>query len=187
MLADSSSARRSPPSSGALAAAMGSTHSATDGSPWHEATLQAKWAFPPHVSSVTRRDKAWRFDSSDQQFELEAYPSFRPGTTDVGFAFSPTNDLYPKYRVQADLYQMLPLGLEAAVGYRHMQFGSAVNMVVLVLSKYYAYLALRGPLVHHARRRRHQRLGIRNRPPLPGPAHAGLTMATASPRKSSAA
>jgi YaiO family outer membrane protein len=104
--------------------------------PWHEATLQVKRAFS--LGSVFVRDyQAWRFDSSDNQVELEAFPKIRKGTyADVAVAFATTRELYPIYRVQADVYQSLPAGFEMSLGYRHLQFGSGVNMCVVTAGKY---------------------------------------------------
>jgi YaiO family outer membrane protein len=104
--------------------------------PWHEATVQAKRK-TPMGAVILRVYEAWRFDSQSQQVELEAFPRIRDGTyADVAVAVSPDAELYPKYRLQADLYQSLPFGLEASIGYRHLQFGSGVDMGVITLGKY---------------------------------------------------
>ena len=87
--------------------------------------------------------EAWRSYSldgvytNDSQFELEAYPRIREGTyANVGVAVSPNAELYPKYRLQIDVYQSLPLGFEASLGYRHLQFSSGVDMGVVTVGKY---------------------------------------------------
>ncbi|HKQ68790.1 MAG TPA: YaiO family outer membrane beta-barrel protein, partial [Polyangiaceae bacterium] len=81
--------------------------------------------------------EARRFQTNDAQIELEAFPKIREGTyADVAVAASPEASLYPKYRLQGDVYQSLPLGFEASIGYRHLQFGSGVDMGVVTLGKY---------------------------------------------------
>ncbi len=105
-------------------------------SPWHEATLSGKRA-TPWGSVIVRGYEAWRFDTTDTQLELETYPKIREGTyANVALAFSPVAELYPTYRLQADLYQSLPYSFEASLGYRHLQFGSGVNIAVISVSKY---------------------------------------------------
>jgi YaiO family outer membrane protein len=70
--------------------------------------------------------------------ELEAFPHIRPGTyADVSAAYSPDANLFPHYRVAADVYQSLPNGFEASGGYRLFRFGGSVNMVTGSLGKYY--------------------------------------------------
>jgi YaiO family outer membrane protein len=106
--------------------------------PWHEVGIQGKrtlsWG-----SMLARAYNAWRFDTNDQQFEVEAFPTFRPGTYgDVAVAIAPRGELYPVYRLQLDLYQSLPIGFELSAGYRLMRFGDHVNMIVLTANKYWS-------------------------------------------------
>src|SRR6185436_16382666 len=111
-------------------------------SPWHEATLRLKRR-TQLGSLILRGYEAWRsygddhVYTNDSQVELECYPKIREGTyANVGGAVSPNAELYPKYRLQVDLYQSLPLGFEASIGYRHLQFSSGVDMGVVTLGKY---------------------------------------------------
>lgn len=105
-------------------------------SPWHEATIQLK-RLTPLGSVIVRGYEAWRFDTSDTQAEIEGFPGLWKGAYgDLAAAVSPAAELYPKYRVQIDVYQSLPLGFEVSLGYRHLQFDSGVNMGVASVSKY---------------------------------------------------
>lgn len=121
------------------AGAMYSVDAFSDGrTPWHEIGITGKRAFR-WGSALARVYNAWRFDTNDQQFEAEAFPSFRPGTyADIGVAIAPRAELYPVYRLQLDLYQSLPLGFEVSAGYRLMKFDDHVNMVVLTANKYWS-------------------------------------------------
>ncbi|MFS8067503.1 MAG: YaiO family outer membrane beta-barrel protein [Byssovorax sp.] len=105
-------------------------------SPWHEVTVQAK-RLTPLGSVIVRGYEAWRFDTSDNQVEIEAFPSLWKGAYgDLAGAVSPNAALYPSYRVQVDVYQSLPFGFEVSLGYRHLQFNHGVNMGVAAVSRY---------------------------------------------------
>ena len=104
---------------------------------WHEGVLSGKRQFS-WGSLFARYYLGSHFGEVANQFELEAYSSLRPGTyLDLSAAISPTATVYPGYRLAGDIYQSLPLGFEASIGYRHLQFsGTGVDMFVGSLSKY---------------------------------------------------
>jgi YaiO family outer membrane protein len=114
-------------------------HFTPDLAPWNESQLYLKrrTIYGPLIG---RWSHAWRFDSQDDQMEIEAYPSIRSGTyawLDAGY--SPSADLYPRYRFGGDIYQSLPAGLEASLGYRRLNFtNTSANIYVGSLGKYYA-------------------------------------------------
>lgn len=104
---------------------------------WHETHLGLGRATP--IGRVLfSAARAQRFGLHDDQFELEMYPRFRPGTyAYVAVAYSPDAILYPEYRYAADLYQSLGAGFEASAGFRRFGFEHAVNVYVGAFSKYY--------------------------------------------------
>lgn len=122
---------------------------------WSTSIEQTSTWFSDHRSSLQqdtfglKRDTDYgavfvRFYHADQYSlgsnlaELEAYPRIRSGTyADVSAAYSPDGNLYPHYRVAADVYQSLPNGFEVSGGYRLFRFGTSVNMVTASVGKYY--------------------------------------------------
>jgi YaiO family outer membrane protein len=96
---------------------------------------------------ILKGARARRFGLRDDQFELELYPRFKPGTyAYVAGAYSPDAVLYPQYRYAADLYQSLGAGLEGSAGIRRLGFERSVTIYVASLSKYYGEWLLTGRL-----------------------------------------
>lgn len=117
------------------------SHSAewfSDGrTPWHETQLALKRQ-TPLGSVIGRYSRADRFSSGSHQAEVDFYPRIRPGTYGyVNFGVSPDANLYPRYRVGADLFQSLGAGFEGSGGYRRLGFSGNVNIYTAALSKYY--------------------------------------------------
>lgn len=109
----------------------------SDGStPWSESFLAVNRRTP--VGTVIgRMSRAERFGYSDRLIEVEAYPSFRPGTYGfASFGMSQDDTLYPNWRMAADLYQSLGRGFEASVGYRRLAFSSATDIYLVTGTKY---------------------------------------------------
>jgi YaiO family outer membrane protein len=103
----------------------------------HETSVSLKDA-TPFGSMIGRINRADRFSTTDYQGELDFYPHFRPGTYgyfNVGYA--PRGELYPTYRVGADLYQSLPHALEISGGYRYLGFTNGVDIYTFSLAKYF--------------------------------------------------
>ena len=107
-----------------------------DREPWHETSLAIKRQTPVG-SLIVRGSHAERFGLRDQLVEFEAYPSFRPGTyAYVGVGVGTQEQLYPTYRLGADVYQSLPWSFEVSAGYRRLGFDDPTNIAVASLSKY---------------------------------------------------
>lgn len=89
-------------------------------------------------SMIGRFSNAEEFGLVSNQIEMDYYPGFRKGTyAYLNAGFSPDHNLYPKYRVGADIYQRLGHGFEGTAGFRHLQFANDVNIFTTALSKYY--------------------------------------------------
>src|SRR5436309_2073245 len=114
--------------------------------PWREEELSLRYRTPigPVIGRVAR---ASHFSNVDAQFEIEAYPRFRPGTyAYAAFAFSPSDSsrVYPDTRFATDLYQGLGRGFEASIGYRRLRFSETTRIYVGSLTKYYGNLLFTG-------------------------------------------
>lgn len=112
--------------------------------PWAEYSVSLSRQTPAG-SIIGRVTRAERFGSADRLYELEAYPSLRPGT--YGYAsigVSQDDTLYPSYRVAADLYQSLGRGYEASAGFRRLGFSSVTTIYVGTLTKYVGNWMLTG-------------------------------------------
>lgn len=100
-------------------------------------------------SIIFRAAHAERFGFSDQQFELEFYPTIRAGTYGfVSIGVAPDHDLYPRHRFAFDLYQSVGKGFEVSGGYRRLEFGEATSIYVGTLTKYVGNWMLTGKVFH---------------------------------------
>lgn len=113
---------------------------------WQETSLSLKRR--TNVGTVIlRASQAHRFGSRDQIFEIEAYPSIRPGTyLELGAGWAPMAELYPVRRFMGDLYQSLGGGFQASIGMRRLDFDDPVHIYVGTLTKYYSDWAFTGRL-----------------------------------------
>jgi YaiO family outer membrane protein len=104
--------------------------------PWSEYAVSLNRQTP--VGTVIGRvSQAGRFGLSDRLFEIEAYPTLRPGTNAyVAIGFAQDDTLFPNYRAAADLYQSLGRGFEASIGMRRLGFSTATDIYVGSLTKY---------------------------------------------------
>lgn len=115
-----------------------------DRDPWAEYAVSLNRETPAG-SVIARVSRAERFGLADQLFELEAYPTLRPGTYGfVSFGLAKDDTLFPNYRAAADLYQSLGRGWEASAGFRRLGFTSATTIYVGTLSKYVGNWMLTG-------------------------------------------
>ncbi len=109
-------------------------------SPQHEQWISLR-RITRRVSVTGRFERAYRFGLVSQQFEVDAYPKFRPGTyAYVNYGFSPDpvkSVLYPYHRFGADLYQNFRHGIEVSGGFRRLKFNRAVTIYTASLGKYY--------------------------------------------------
>ncbi len=113
---------------------------------WHEQALTVSRQ-TPRGPVIVRAGLASRFGLSDEQIELEFYPTLRPGTyAFVGVGVSPDHALYPQSRLAVDLYQAVGGGFEIAGGYRRLGFDDTVHMYVGSVSKYAGPWLLTGRL-----------------------------------------
>ena len=117
-------------------------------SAWRESQASLKRQTPVG-SIIARGSRAERFSVMDNQFEIEMYPSFRPGTyAYVSFGIAPDQRLYPHYRYAADIYQSLGKGFEASIGFRRLRFSSDTDIYVGTLSKYVGNWLLTGRMYY---------------------------------------
>jgi YaiO family outer membrane protein len=100
-------------------------------------------------SIIFRAAHADRFGFSDQQFELEFYPTIRAGTYGfVAIGVAPEHDLYPLHRIAFDLYQSVGRGFEVSGGYRRLEFGETTSIYVGTITKYVGNWMLTGKVFH---------------------------------------
>ena len=93
-----------------------------------------------------RINYANRFNRDGVQFEVDAYPKFRPGTYAYFNAGYSSSSLFPEYRAGAEIFQSLPKSFEGSLGLRHLRFSpSNVTLYTGSIAKYYRsyYVALR--------------------------------------------
>ena len=115
---------------------------------WHESAASVT-RLTSHGSVIVRASDARRFGSADRQFELEAYPRFRPGTyAFIGVGVAPDATLYPSNRFSFDLYQAVGGGVEVSGGFRRLDFGSTTNIYVGTVSKYVGNWMVTGKVFH---------------------------------------
>jgi len=96
-------------------------------------------------SVIARVNHAHRFGRNDQQFEVDFYPSIRPGTYGfVSIGVAPDHTLDPKRRVAADLYQSVGAGFELSGGFRRLEFTDATMIYVGTVTKYIGNWMLTG-------------------------------------------
>lgn len=117
-------------------ASVGYEHFNDGRQPWREQMLSL--SRETAVGSViARATRAERFGLDDQQFEIEFYPSLRPGTyAFVAAGGSSDRTLYPRRRFAVDLYQSVGRGFELSGGYRRLDFAASTSIYVGSLTKY---------------------------------------------------
>jgi YaiO family outer membrane protein len=103
---------------------------------WRETAVSVK-RDTPAGAVFARLSHAARFGLDDDQLEIEMYPRLGTGRyAYVSVGVSPDAILYPERRFAADIYQSLPRGFEATVGYRRLAFASPVDIYTPAISKY---------------------------------------------------
>lgn len=104
--------------------------------PWQETALTLGRETPVG-SLIVRGSQADRFGLTDQQVDVEFYPTFRPGTyAFVGVGVGADQVLYPESRVSFEIYQSLGHGLELSGGYRRLAFADHTDIYLTTLTKY---------------------------------------------------
>ena len=103
---------------------------------WDESQIALRRRIP-WGSLIFRFSRAQHYGIWGDQAELEYYWHLRRGTyAYLGAGYSPDARLYPRYRLNADLYHNFPYRLEASVGIRHMAFNTNINVYTASLGRY---------------------------------------------------
>jgi YaiO family outer membrane protein len=104
--------------------------------PWHTVTVSLSRTMP-FGSLIGRVNSAKRFGSSAMQFEMDAYTRLRKGSyayLNAGFSDSA---IFPRARFGAEVYQKLPGGFDASIGFRRLHFpGDEVMIYTGSVGKY---------------------------------------------------
>lgn len=109
----------------------------TFSAPWHLAALSLGHRFD--FGSVTARvSQGWRYGETGTQYEVDAYPKWKPGTyfyLNAGFSSAP---IFPRNRFGAEIYHNFPAGIEGSLGFRRLSFdASSVTIYTGSIGKYY--------------------------------------------------
>ena len=87
---------------------------------------------------IGRLNYAKRFNKTATQLEFDAYPHISKGTYFYfNMGFSGPNDVFPRFRVGAEVFQALGKGFELSIGFRHLTFDSTRVMVYTGTASYY--------------------------------------------------
>lgn len=90
--------------------------------PWHTATFGFKRK-TKKVDVQLNFNYVSRFQSNDYQFELDLYPKINSKTYfNLNAAYSPSNSLFPVYRLYADIYRGFEIKSEFSAGILFMKF-----------------------------------------------------------------
>lgn len=105
--------------------------------PWQQVSVSLARTMP-FGSLIGRVNHAQRFGATATQVEVDSYPRIRKDTyayLNVGFSSS---SIFPKVRYGAEVYQKLPAGFDASIGFRRLHFASTTVMVYTgSVGKYY--------------------------------------------------
>lgn len=104
--------------------------------PWREEQVSLS-RLTPIGSVIGRMSFANRFETNDRQAEIDFYPRIRPGTYGYLNAGWSPGQLYPHYRLGAELYQSLGHGWEGSAGFRQMNFSSITRIYTFSATRYY--------------------------------------------------
>lgn len=105
---------------------------------WEEAFVEVKRG-TRLGAVVARAAHARRFGSDDDQLEIQWYPRLGSRSyADLEIAYAPDAVLYPRTRLNAELYRTLGRGFEASVGVSRLDFREtgATNVYIGSLGKY---------------------------------------------------
>lgn len=79
------------------------------------------------------------FGLPDSLISVDFYPRFRPGTYGyLAAEYSPQQNLYPKTRMAAEIFQTLPRATEVSFGIRHFEFPTPKRLYTASLTRYFA-------------------------------------------------
>jgi len=115
-----------------------STWYSDGGSTWQERSLSLRHGSSAG-SAILRLSNSQHFGYNSNLVEAEWYPHIRPGTYGwLNAGYSPDGNLYPTYRLGADLFQNLGRGFEASAGMRDLFFSSGqVRIYTASLGRYH--------------------------------------------------
>jgi YaiO family outer membrane protein len=103
---------------------------------WMQHDMKLSRSTPIGTMAATY-SRAERFGLHSNFNEITFYPHIRRGTYGyLGAGFSRDGTLFAKYRLGAEIFQSLPHGMEASVGYRKFGFSSWTNMYTGSAGKY---------------------------------------------------
>jgi YaiO family outer membrane protein len=103
---------------------------------WDESQLALRRRIPSG-SVIFRFSRGQHYGITGNQAEMEYYLHIRRGTyAYLGAGYSYDATLYPRYRLNADLYHNFPYRLEGSVGIRHMAFSTNINVFTASLGRY---------------------------------------------------
>lgn len=107
---------------------------------WEEYQLALKQATRAG-DLIGRFSRVARAGLTDERVEAEFYPRFRGGYAALAIALAPDATLYPSSVVSGELFRSIAERTEASLGYRRMDYSSAVDIVTASLGRYHrAYL-----------------------------------------------
>ncbi|MFN2394150.1 MAG: YaiO family outer membrane beta-barrel protein, partial [Bacteroidales bacterium] len=111
----------------------------TGAEPWHLFYGEAGRRTQTFGPTTLRANIANKYEITNWQLEIDAYPTIRPGTyLYLNAGFSPDSELFPFTRFGFELFQGIPASWEASAGFRLLNFDNK-DLLILTgsVSKYY--------------------------------------------------
>ena len=106
--------------------------------PWKDLSLEynRRLDWGPLIFRINLAD---RFDRTDEQFEVDAYPRIGGGMyLYLNAGYAPSATLFPERRYGGELFSGLPHSLEASIGFRRLEFESSnVTLLTGSFGKYH--------------------------------------------------
>jgi len=99
-------------------------------------------------AAVVRVAHAQRFGVDDDQLELEAFPRYRSTSAYLAADYAPQATLYPHSLYAAEIFQGIPGGFEASLGFRRLNFESPTDLYTGSAGYYHRSWYLGGRLYH---------------------------------------
>jgi YaiO family outer membrane protein len=97
-------------------------------------------------AALVRVAHAQRFGLDDDQLELEAFPRYRSTSAYLAADYAPQATLYPHSRYAAEIFQAIPAGFEASLGFRRLNFASPTDLYTASAAYYHRSWYLGGRL-----------------------------------------
>jgi YaiO family outer membrane protein len=96
--------------------------------PWHMVSVSLSRSLP-FGTLIGRVNSARRFGASALQWEMDAYARLREGSYAYLNAGVSDSAIFPKARFGAEVYQKLPAGFDASIGFRRLHFANDKVMI----------------------------------------------------------